>query len=97
LIPRVKELGQSLGALVPLGEVKEEQRRKILERYFRSSQPMFNLTYVGSKLDDILKDLIPLAQRGKVTRFLNNAEDVEKLSGMVEDIRDAMMEYQVCS
>jgi hypothetical protein len=46
-------------------------------------------------LDDILKDLIPLAQRGKVTRFLNNAEDAEKLSGMVEDIRDAMMEYQV--
>ena len=36
-----------------------------------------------------------LAERGKVTRFLTNTEDVGKLSGMVDDIRDAMMEYQV--
>ena len=38
---------------------------------------------------------MPLAQRGKITRFLSNSEDVDKLSGMVEDIRDAIMEYQV--
>jgi hypothetical protein len=50
---------------------------------------------VVSKLDSILEELIPLAQRGKVTRFLNNTQDADKLSGMVEDIRDAMMEYQV--
>jgi len=30
-----------------------------------------------------------------VTRFLNSAKDVDKLSGLVEDIRDAMMDYQV--
>jgi hypothetical protein len=47
------------------------------------------------KLNNILKDLVPLAQRGKVTRFLTSAEDAEKLGGMVDDIRDAMMEYQV--
>jgi hypothetical protein len=28
-------------------------------------------------------------------RFLNNTEDMGKLSTIVEDIRDAMMEYQV--
>ena len=48
------------------------------------------------KLDNILQDLTPLEQRGKVTQFLNSTEDVNKLSGMVEDIRDAMMDYQVC-
>ena len=37
-----------------------------------------------------------MAQRGKVTRFLTSAEDSDKLGGMVDDIRDAMMEYQVC-
>jgi hypothetical protein len=50
---------------------------------------------VDSKLDNILKDLTPMTQRGKVTRFLSSAGDVEKLSGMADDIREALMEYQV--
>ena len=28
--------------------------------------------------------------------FLTNAENAGKLGGLVDDIRDAMMEYQVC-
>ena len=32
LIPRVKELGQSLSAPVPQDQIKEEERRKALER-----------------------------------------------------------------
>jgi len=51
---------------------------------------------VARKLDKVLKDLIPLAEWGKVTRFLNSTEDVDKLGSLVEDIRDAMMDYQVC-
>jgi len=31
-MPRVERLAESLGAPVPAGEVKEEARRKILER-----------------------------------------------------------------
>ena len=49
-----------------------------------------------SKLDNILKDLLPLAQQGKVTQFLTNAEVADRLDSMADDIRDAMMEYQVC-
>ena len=48
------------------------------------------------KLDKVLQDLIPLAERGVVTRFLNSTEDTEKLSSLVEDIHEAMMDYQVC-
>ena len=55
-----------------------------------------SLTYRDRKLDNILQDLIPLAEQGKITRFLNSAEDVNKLGDLVEDIRDAMMDYQVC-
>ena len=55
-----------------------------------------NLTYLDRKLENVLQDLIPLAEQGKITRFLNSSEDVDKLSGLVEDIRDAMMDYQVC-
>ena len=51
---------------------------------------------MARKLDKVLQDLIPLAERGKVTRFLSSTEDVDKLSGLVEDIHDAMMDYQVC-
>ena len=28
-------------------------------------------------------------------QFLNNAKDVDKLGGLAEDIREAMMDYQV--
>lgn len=49
-----------------------------------------------SKLNSILKDLTPLAQRDKVTQFLTSTEGADKLGGMIDDIRDAMMEYQVC-
>jgi len=35
-----------------------------------------------------------LEQRGKVTRFLNGTEDAAELGGMVEGIRDVIMDYQ---
>ena len=47
------------------------------------------------KLENVLQELVPLEKRGKVTRFLNAARDVDKLNSLVEDIRDAMMDYQV--
>ena len=51
---------------------------------------------IGRKLDKVLQNLIPLAEQGKTTRFLNSTEDLDKLGGLVEDIHDAMMDYQVC-
>ena len=43
------------------------------------------------------RDLVPLKKQGKVEGFFNNSENAGKLSSLVEDIRDAMMEYQVYS
>ena len=34
-------------------------------------------------------------EQGKVAGFFKNVKDAEKLSGLTEDIRDAMMDYQV--
>ena len=48
------------------------------------------------KLENILQDLIPLEQRGRVTRFLNSIKDVDKLDGLAGDIHDTMVDYQVC-
>jgi len=46
-------------------------------------------------LQDVLRDLGPLKAQGRVEGFFTNAENAGKLGGLVEDIRDAMMEYQV--
>ena len=51
---------------------------------------------VKEKLGTILQGLTTLAQRGRVTRLLNSAEDVNRLGGITEDIRDAVMDYWVC-
>ena len=48
------------------------------------------------KLEDVHQELAPLEEQGKVEGFFHNVENTSKLSGLVEDIRDAMMEYQVC-
>jgi len=48
-------------------------------------------------LQDVRRDLAPLESQGKVAGFFNNLENAGKLGGLVEDIRDAMIEYQVCA
>ena len=54
-------------------------------------------TETGRKLQDICDTLAKMKEeQKKVERFLNNTKNGEILSGLVEDIRDAMMEYQVC-
>ena len=47
-------------------------------------------------LENVCRGLARLEGQGKVEGFFNNVENADKLSGTVEDIRDAMMEYQVC-
>ena len=37
-----------------------------------------------------------MAEQGKIKGFFKNVDNAGKLGGLVEDIRDAMMEYQVC-
>jgi len=36
-----------------------------------------------------------MVDQGKIKGFFTNVKNAEKLGGLVEDIRDAMMEYQV--
>ena len=50
---------------------------------------------IARKLENVHQDLTLLAKQGRIEGFFNNVENADKLSGVVEDIRDAMMEYQV--
>lgn len=47
------------------------------------------------KLGNILQELKPLAEQGKVEGFFNNVKNADKLGGLVGDIHDAMIHYQV--
>ena len=52
-------------------------------------------TGILREFEKILRELEPLAEQGKVEGFFNNVKNADKLSGLVEDIRDTVMEYQV--
>ena len=51
---------------------------------------------IRRKLQEVVRDLAPLEKQGKVEGFFNNSETAVRLGSLVEGIRDAMMEYQVC-
>ena len=51
---------------------------------------------IGRKLQDVRQDLALLGEQGKAKGFFNNVKNADKLSGLVEDIRDAITDYQVC-
>ena len=50
---------------------------------------------IGSKLEDIRQDLALLGEQGKAKGFFNNVENADKLGGLIEDVRDAVTDYQV--
>ena len=54
-------------------------------------------TVVDRKLENIHQDLVALGSQGKTKGFFNNVENAGKLGSLVEDVRDVMMDYQVCA
>jgi len=52
-------------------------------------------TGIVRKLGSIVGELEPLAKQGKVEGFFNNVKNADELAGLVEDTRDAVMDYQV--
>jgi hypothetical protein len=50
---------------------------------------------MARKLSSVHQDLALLAGQGKADGFLKSAENANKLGSLLEDVRDAMMEYQV--
>ena len=53
--------------------------------------------YISRKLEEVRQELDLLAEQGKIAGFLANAENTQRISGLVEDIREVMMDYQVCA
>jgi hypothetical protein len=96
LIPRIEGLADSLKGPAPKDDVKEVDRRKALIGYFPISWGRISVLTRGfRKLGKVLEGLKALEDRGKTMKFLNNIKDAEVLTGLADDIRDAMLDYQV--
>ena len=50
---------------------------------------------IGRKLEDVRKALDPMANQKDIAQFLNNTENAQRLSDLVDDISEAVVEYQV--
>ena len=50
---------------------------------------------IPRKLEGIRQGLDRVAAQKDIVRFLNNADNAQKLNDLVEDIREAVMDYQV--
>ena len=53
--------------------------------------------WIARKLEGVHQSLAPLAEQGEVNEFLTNPKNIKRVNSLVEDIFDAMMEYQVCT
>ena len=79
------------------GQRDREKREAHTVIYYLSGS-MFRANIIFfSKLRDAAQELKTLEDQGKVAGFLNNATDAEALTGLAEDVRNAMMDYQVCT
>ena len=54
-----------------------------------------DLAIMSRKLETVRRGLDLLAEQGKVEGFFKNVGNANQLSGLLEDVRDAMIEYQV--
>jgi hypothetical protein len=51
---------------------------------------------IARKLEEVHQDLTQLMGQCMAVEFLTNTENAQRINGLVEDIREVMMDYQVC-
>lgn len=49
------------------------------------------------KLEDTHQSLTLPGEQGEAMKFLANIENAQRVNNLVEDIREALIDYQVCS
>lgn len=51
---------------------------------------------ISRKLEDIHQNLILPTEQGNIMEFLTNTKNVQRINDLVEDIHEALVDYQVC-
>ena len=50
---------------------------------------------IARKLEEVCQDLDLMTTQNDIAQFLSNTENAQRLNGLVDDIREAVMDYQV--
>jgi len=51
---------------------------------------------IARKLEGVCQGLTLPTEQGEVTEFLTNTENAQRINSLVEEIHEALMDYQVC-
>lgn len=96
LVPWLQKLMVILAKVNPDDDSEEIKRRSELARFV----PCLTSTAhpkptMHSSLEDIGKRALALSDKGKVTRLIDRNRDLGKVVGLVEELRRAVLIYQV--
>ena len=97
---RVQSLAGVLASSICEEDSEEMARREALRRFVPqySESPSYRslILLVHRKLVGIIIKLGPLSEQHGLRRFLKNVDHANTLSGFVQDLDYAVMDYQVC-
>jgi hypothetical protein len=96
LIPWLEKLQESLAKVNPDNDREEVERRSQLAKFVSHLAPLFRrrITLYRS-LEDIGTRSLALAGKGKLARALDKAQDSQEIIKLVEELRQAILIYQV--
>ena len=96
LIPWLEKLQESLAKVSPDNDREEVERRSQLAKLVSHLAPLLRqrLTLYRS-LEDIGMRSLALAGKGKLARALDKAQDSQEIIKLVEELRQAILVYQV--
>ena len=96
---RIESLGEPLASPVGVRDAEELARRTVLKKFvFLLQESLVHLiAFVARrKLVRIITELGPLSEQLRLAKFLMNADNADKLKDLVQDLADAVLDYQVC-
>jgi len=93
---RVQLLSGILASPVSEDDSAEKERRVGLRRFVPSHTNIYKLTRPSLRiLGGIIAKLEPLAEQHALIGFLRNVENAKMLIGFVQELADAITDYQV--
>ena len=93
---RVQSLFGVLASPVSEGDYEEKGRRVELERFVLCCVGAHQPTYPSPrKLKGVIAKLEPLTEQHVLIKFLRNVDNAQTLTGFVQELADAITDYQV--
>lgn len=97
LVPWVKKLLVSLAKVNPIDDRDEVERRSELAKFVPRLRSLVHLELIlyDRSLEDIGTRSLALSEKGKVARILDKAQDTGEVIKLIEQLRRAILIYQV--